>query len=103
MIKRMLLTLCLAFGLFSTHVAFAMFPSDDLKVLGKKEIIALTDDQLTDNYVDVLVELEAVKAFHTTSGFTPTEYNNYQGILKYRLLLLMEIHKRKLELPPSVE
>jgi hypothetical protein len=104
MIKRLsLLALCLAFCLSSVPVAFAAFPSDEMKVLDKKAIAALTDEQLTDNYVDVIVEIEAVKTFHATSGFTPNEYNNYKGLLKYRLLLLIEIHKRKLELPPALD
>jgi len=101
--KLVMFALCLAFCLSSSPVASAAFPSDEMKVLDKKGIAALTDEQLTDNYVDVIVELEAVKTFHTTSGFTPNEYNNYKNLLKYRLLLLIEIHKRKLELPPSVE
>jgi hypothetical protein len=101
--KLLKLILCLVFCLSTVPAAFAAFPSDELKVLDKKAIAVLTDEQLTDNFVDVLVELEAVKTFHTTSGFTPAEYNNYKNLLKYRLLLLIEIHKRKLALPPSVE
>ena len=50
-------------------------------------------------FIDVLVEMEASKTFHTTSGFTPKEYTAYKNLLRYRIQLLMEIHKRGLEAP----
>ncbi|MBF0569281.1 MAG: hypothetical protein HQL18_00695 [Candidatus Omnitrophica bacterium] len=77
-------------------------PSDELQILEQKDISALTDEKLIDSYIDVLVEMDAVKTFHATSGFMPKEYQAYKGLLKYHLLLLFEIHRRKLELPPTV-
>lgn len=90
---------------FSTGVpaARAAFPSEDYQTLDQKAVVALTDDGLKEKYIDALVEIEASKAFHSTSGFTPNEYNKYKELLKYRLLLLFEIYKRKLEIPPSVQ
>lgn len=82
--------------------AFAEFESR-VTILEKPEISKLSDDKLTDAYMDVLVELEAIKVFHTTSGFKPVQYNEYRDLLKYRLQLLMEVHSRNLELPQQME
>ena len=71
----------------------------ELQTLDKTGISKLTDEQLIDAYLDVLVEMEATKTFHTTSGFTPKQYQSYKDILKYRLNLIMEIHRRNLDLP----
>lgn len=72
---------------------------DDVVILDKKEIAKLSDDKLIDTYIDVIVEMEASKTFHTTSGFTPKSYVEYKDLLRYRVLILMEIHKRGLEAP----
>ena len=68
-----------------------------LTVLDKTQIVKLSDDKLLDTYIDVLIELQAGRAFHTTSGFSPKEYDNYKQLLRYRILLLQEIDKRKLQ------
>jgi hypothetical protein len=93
----------LMFYLAGTSVAKAAFPSEDYQTLDQKAVVALTDDGLKEKYIDALVEIEASKAFHSTSGFTPNAYSKYKELLKYRLLLLFEIYKRKLEIPPSVQ
>jgi hypothetical protein len=104
MLKKFgLIMLGLMFYLKGTSVTMAAFPSEDYQTLDQKAVVALTDDGLKEKYIDALVEIEASKAFHSTSGFTPNEYNKYKELLKYRLLLLFEIYKRKLEIPPSVE
>ena len=93
-------------GLFIFFVllnpVFADFKSD-VTVLEKPEIAKLSDEKLVDGYEDVLVEIEAIKTFHTTSGFTPKQYDEYRNLLKYRLRLLMEIHNRSLEIPQQME
>ena len=72
---------------------------EDAAILDKKDIIKLSDEKLIDTYVDVIVEMEASKTFHATSGFTPKEYTAYKDLLRYRIQLLIEIHKRGLEAP----
>lgn len=95
--------LCLVvLSLLLVNPAFAGFNSD-VVLLDKPAIVKLTDDKLIDAYMDVLVELEAIKMFHTTSGFTPKQYDAYRELLKYRLKLLMEIHSRNLEIPQQME
>ena len=86
----------------SPVMAGTSFPSEDIQVLDAKAIAALTDEKLVENYINMLAEIEAVRAFHTTSGFTLKEYNKYKDIIKYRIGLLFEINRRKLETPPSV-
>ena len=71
----------------------------EIQVLDKKEIVKLSDEKLVDTYLDVLVEIEAVRTFHTTSGFTPKDYRSFKDLIRYRLLLIMELKKRNVELP----
>ena len=84
--------------LFLTPLSMAAFPSDVI-VLDKAATVKLSDDQLIDTYENTLVEIEADRSFHATSGFSPKEYKDYKALLKFRLLLLVEIHSRHLELP----
>jgi len=84
--------------LFLTPLAMAEYPSD-VTILDKSAITKLTDDELIEAYENALVEIDADKSFHTTSGFSPKEYKDYKALLKFRLLLLVEIHSRNLELP----
>ena len=79
-------------------LALAEYPSD-VALLEKPAIVKLTDDQLIDNYENTLVEIEASRAFHATSGFSPKEYKDFKSLLKFRLMLIVEIHNRNLELP----
>jgi len=84
--------------LFLTPLSMAEFPSD-VTILDKSSIAKLTDDQILDVYENTLVEIEANRTFHATSGFSPKEYKDFKALLKFRLLLLIEIHSRNLELP----
>ena len=92
-IKTVVVIVCL----LSWNPAWAYM--DDIEILEVKDIVKLADPKLIDTYIDVIVEMEASKTFHTTSGFTPKEYTGYKNLLRYRVQLLMEIHKRGLEAP----
>ncbi|MBP6343482.1 MAG: hypothetical protein KA403_06080 [Candidatus Omnitrophica bacterium] len=92
-VKAVIVMVCL----FSLSPAWAYM--DDIAILEQVDIVKLTDPQLIDTYIDVIVEMEASKTFHTTSGFTPKEYTAYKNLLRYRIRLLMEIQKRGLEAP----
>ena len=85
------------FCVMSVHPVSAYM--DDIEILEQKDLIKLADPQLIDAFIDVIVEMEASKTFHTTSGFTPKEYTAFKNLLRYRILLLQEIHKRGLEVP----
>ena len=87
----------------SPAMALTSFPSDDIVVLEAKDIALLTDEKLVDDYIDILSEIEATRAFHATSGFTLKEYAKYKDIVKYRLRLLFEISRRKIEIPAEVK
>jgi hypothetical protein len=71
----------------------------DIKSLTTDEITKLSHQELTDAYMAVLVEVEAQKAFHTTSGFRPNDYDQYKQLLLYQLRLVEEMKKRKLSIP----
>jgi hypothetical protein len=84
--------------LFLTPLSMAEFPSD-VTILDKPAIVKLDNDQLINVYEKTLVEIEANRSFHATSGFSPKEFKDYKALLKFRLLLLVEIHSRNLDLP----
>ncbi len=72
-----------------------------VEILTDTEIAKLSDKDLTNAYIDTVVEVEAAKAFYTTSGFMPKEYEVYKSVLRYRILLLDEMRKRKLDIPQT--
>ena len=96
MIKALILSV--AFLFFPLAGAWAGYTSN-LTVLEKKDIVKLTDDQLTDTYMDALVDVEARKDFFNHFGFAGRDLEDYRAVMKYRLLLLMEIHGRNLDIP----
>jgi hypothetical protein len=77
--------------------------ADDIVILGPKDVLALDDQKLLDVYIDAVVEIQASNLFHATSGFTPKDYKKYKALLKYRLQLLIEIHRRKIEMPAEIK
>ena len=87
----------------SAFLGDAADKADEVDVLAAKDIALLDDQKLIDTYIDVLVEIEATKTFHSTSGFLPREFKKYKSLLKYRLQLFFEIHRRKLEIPTDVK
>ena len=95
MIKKICMTAVLM--LILTFPVFALESS--VTVMPKEEIVKFSDDKITDTYMDTVVEIEASKSFHATSGFTPKQYDAYKALLKYKMLLLMEIHNRNLDVP----
>ena len=84
--------------LLLTPLSMAEYPSNVI-ILEKPAITKLNDDQLIDAYEDTTVEIDANRSFHATSGFSPKEYKDFKAMLKYRLLLIVEIHVRNLDLP----
>ena len=98
--KKMILILLVFTAL--ANPAWAGFTSR-VTILEKPEIVKLTDEKMVDEYMNVVVELEAIRTFHATSGFSPAQYDEFRNLLKYRLMLLMEIHARNIEIPPQME
>jgi hypothetical protein len=83
--------------------SYTFEPKDEegeLKILDAAGISALDDKGLVEAYIDTAVELEALKTFHATSGFTAKEYKKYKKMIKYRIQLLWEIQRRKLDVAP---
>ncbi len=76
---------------------------EEVQILEAKDILLLDDQKLVDAYIDAVVEIDATKTFHSTSGFTPKEFKKYKSLLKYRLQLLFEMHRRKMEVPVEVK
>ncbi|MFH1360254.1 MAG: hypothetical protein ABIJ41_04355 [Candidatus Omnitrophota bacterium] len=70
-----------------------------MKVLAKEDIEKLSDSNLLEAFTEIVVEIEASKALHNSSGFTPDDYETFKNLLRYRIRLIQEMNKRKLELP----
>ena len=71
----------------------------ELKTLDKKQIAKLSDEELIDAYLEVLIEFKASSMFHQTSGFTPQDYEKYKALFRYRIYLGEELKKRELDVP----
>lgn len=64
-----------------------------------QSIAKLSDGQLIETYINVMIELEAADKFFSNTGMKPKEYEKYKALLRYRTDLVIEIHKRELEVP----
>jgi hypothetical protein len=73
--------------------------TSSLKILEKPQIAKLTDEQLTNAYMDALVDVEARRDFFNHFGFAGKDLDDYREVMKYRLILLLEIHSRNLDIP----
>ncbi len=87
-------------GLFSAK-SFA-YPSA-VEVLSAKDIVKLSETALTAVYLDTIIEIEAIKIFHKTSGFSPKEYQEYKSLLRFRYELKSELQRRQLDIPSITE
>lgn len=81
--------------------AFAQSFLFSITPLDKAGIAKLSDEQLIETYVDVLVEVEALRTFYAKGGLVPKEYAKFKETIKYKIYLVQEINKRKLEVPRS--
>ena len=71
----------------------------EVQILDRAAISKLSDEALIEKYIDVMIELEASKAFHERAGFTPKEYQHHKSLIRFRVNIIREIQKRKLEIP----
>jgi hypothetical protein len=92
------LILSIAFLFLPLSGAWAAYTST-LVVLDKKDISKLTDEQLLNTYMDTVVDVTARKDFFWHFGLAGKDLDDYKTVMKYRLLLLMEIHSRNLDIP----
>ncbi len=99
MIKKFISVLLIFSIIASPALAFVF----EVPVLPAESIAKLSDGELMGNYIEVLVELEAVRTFYSKGGLIPKEYRQLKDLLRYRILLSLEIHKRKIDVPPSLE
>ena len=100
--SRCIFSLVLALALLGVPAAGRAAESFlyQVEILKKEDVRKLTDEQLIEKYIDMAVELEASQEFHRASGFTPKEYARHKELYRYRVDLLMEFKRRKLEVPP---
>ncbi len=96
MIKALVLSV--AFIALPLCIVWAGYTSN-VTILDKKDMISLTDEKLTDVYIDTVVDVQARKDFFNRFGLVGKDLDDYKAVMKYRLLLLMEIHSRNLDIP----
>lgn len=92
------LILSMAFICLPLSGVWAAYTST-LVILDKKDISKLTDEQLLNTYMDTVVDVQARKDFFWHFGLAGKDLDEYKAAMKYRLLLLMEIHSRNLDIP----
>ncbi len=73
--------------------------TSNLVILDKKEISKLSDEELTNVYMDTWVDAQARKDFFNHFGMAGKDLDEYKAVMKYRLLLLMEVHSRNIDIP----
>ncbi len=73
-----------------------------IEILPEEKIRELPEKALEKAYIDAVVEIQAMRAFHETSGFMPKDYQGFKDLLRYRILLLNEFYRRELE-PPKTD
>ena len=98
-LKPKLVAILLVLFAPAVSLPVSAYDMDEVVILEQTDIEKLTETQLMDKYIDIIVELEAARAFYTTSGFKPKEYTSYKNLLRYRIRLQMEMHKRGMEAP----
>lgn len=93
-----LLCCCVVLG---TSLSYAFLY--EFNPITRDEITKLSDKDLTDQYIDISVEVEASNMFHRNSGFTKEGFTQYKSLLRQRLLLSIEVQKRNLEIQKYIK
>ncbi len=98
MINRLAL-LVVAFSLVIASQSWAFF--NDFQMLSKEEITQLSDQALTDAYVNAQIEILAQSKFFERAGMVPKDFEKYKELLRYRVILIQELEKRNLPIPKT--
>ena len=98
-LSNRLLLLFVFLSLLFTVNTWAFF--NDFKILSKDEIEQLSDKALTNTYIDAQIEVLAQKTFFERAGITPKDYARFKELLRYRVDLIQELQRRKLEIPKT--
>ncbi len=103
MLKKYCVGLILLFVFFSVLPTKSSAYLSAVTVLNEKDILKLSDQGLTNIFLDVLIEIQAIDSFHRTSGYSPAEYKDYKNLLRFRYQLKSELQRRELALPSLSE
>ncbi len=71
----------------------------DTAALPPEAVRQLTDEQLNDAFVAVMIDIEAGTVFGEAAGFNKTDFDHYKELLRYRYALMKEFERRKLTYP----
>ncbi|MFP4473586.1 MAG: hypothetical protein ACLFPX_06960 [Candidatus Omnitrophota bacterium] len=83
--------------LLVTTAAWAFLFS--IPVMDREAISKLSDEKLLDQYIDVMIEIEAAQTFYSVAGLNPKEYEKLKKHLRFRTDLLLEMQEREIEIP----
>jgi len=93
---KILILAFLFFGSVSTAWAAFLF---SVPILTPSQLTQLSDEKLTDAYIEAVVELETVRQFYSTSGFGPKDMDSMKSLIRYRIYLIHELEDRGLKVP----
>jgi len=71
----------------------------NIPIVEKKDILKFKDEELTEIFLDVYIEIQAIFASHVVQVFSPKEYQQYKDLIRYRYELKSELQRRQLEVP----
>ena len=98
--KKIFIMFCLLCFFSSPVFAFL----SDVKILSKEKIAKLSDEELTEAYVNAKIEREANQEFHRNAGFSSIkEYDQLKQLLRYVFDLRMEMLQRKDLKPDKID
>ncbi len=100
--KRIIGGLVLLFVAFSLVIAsqgWAFF--NDFQMLTKEEIAQLSDQAVTEAYINTQIEILAQSKFFERAGMVPKDFEKYKELLRYRVILIQELEKRNLSIPKT--
>jgi len=90
--KKILISVLILALLASPAVAFLY----EMKILTREEIKKLTDDELTEIYIEARIEEKASSEFHGAAGFSSSkDYNSRKKLLRFVFELRREMAIRE--------
>ena len=73
----------------------------EIKMSSQAEIVAMSDEQLKNAYMEAKIEEIASAEFHQAAGFSNAkEYDKRKDLLRYIIHLRQEMQKREIEPDP---
>jgi len=96
---KFILSMCIVSAVVLVPLTEAKAFLFDAEVLEQAAITKLSNQELQDTYIDLLIEIKVSTTFSEVSGFNKKDYDKFKALLHYQVKLIKEIQKRDLDLP----